>query len=465
MQGLYQRAWAAFELKKYELCCQCALDGLREDPQDIELMVLLGHCKLVMGEYGAGRAWGQHVIEMAPEDSRGFSLLARATISDAQFDPDAMPLPGDGAAQVFQATEPPGFDPEKAHLARVKRGRELANRSLELDPQQAANFALLAQIEFLSGDPSAALEAANRGLAVDPRHASSAHARTRALTDLRRFDEAIATARNQLHFDPEDVDSHYHLGRLYLQSRDLDAATRHARQAVRLDPSDAQHRQSYWDTVKARNPFFRPFVYWQFIAHRLGGVSQGWKNAALFGVCGASGLLAAMAKKGWGFEGAPFLMLLPVGIAVFFFASERPCMLLVDLMMFVIDKEYRSTVEPKKMWIDAGITFLAFALIASLAFAAFDIFTPVIMLFVGLLLLAPAYCLWTADSKWVKALFAVSIFVMLMLFKMSVETYQESQPNTNERMISAYYFMGLLMVGVSIPVLYAHFTLDESYLK
>ncbi len=142
---------------------------------------------------------------------------------------------------------------------------------MELDPHQASYFTLLAELEFLCADPDKALEAANAGLAVDPSHAGSSHARIRALGELRRLQEAIETGLVRLSFDPEDADVHHSLARLYLEQKDIASATRHARAAVRLKPTDAEHRQTYWDTIKAKNPFFRPFVYWQFFAKRVAG--------------------------------------------------------------------------------------------------------------------------------------------------------------------------------------------------
>lgn len=449
IDAAYQRAWAAFEVGRYDLCRQSALEGLREDPQNVDLIVLLGHVDLICDNYRNARARGANAIEIDPEDPRGYSILAWGTISDVQYSPNDPKF-------VPQSSDAP-----QAHEDRIRTARKLVKRCLELDPHQASYFTLLAELEFLSDQPGKALEAAGAGLAVDPSHAGSSHARIRALRHLRRLDDAIETGRTRLSFDPEDAEVHHSLAQLYLEQKDIASATCHARQAVRLKPTDAEHRQTYWDTIKAKNPLFRPFVYWQFFAKRVSGLSEKVSTVALVSVGVVSGGIGAWAQDAYDFAGAPLLAVAVGLVAAIVLASERPCMLLVDLIMFATDQEYRATVDRRELAITTSVAFTALLLVSGFVLAAFSIYLPLGVLFVCLVFVAPVYCLIRSKSVTGKLVFTFNLLVMACLLTCCVELFEDSRPNTAQRIDAIYFFMGFMFAGIVGPALYAHMKQQE----
>ena len=445
MSEFYRRAWAAYQLGRYDLCQECIADGLRDDPCDVELVLLLGYVKYETEDYAAARGLGQNAIELDPDDPRGYSILAWATISDLNHspsDPNFVPQSSDAA---------------KASDERIEVGRKLAMRCLELDPEWAAYYALLAELEFMSEQPELALQAADNGLRVNPEDASCTRARIRALDKLRRLDEAIETGLRRLRLEPEDAGCHHQLAKLYLESRDIAAATRHARQAVRLQPAKPEHRQTYWDTIKSRNPWLRPFVYWQFIAKRLSAIPSEAKTIGLVAVPVVTGLLAAIVSEKFGFEGAPVLMLLVVGLGTCVLASERPCMTLVDMVMFVTDPDYRASVDRRELALHAAATWAALALIACLALAGFSIYTPLLVFVAAVIFAAPVGCLFLARSWKSRSALLLNLVIMAVCLGIAIDLYDDSRPGTPRRIYSMYGFMGFLFAGIAAPVLYGHF--------
>ncbi|MGI9473605.1 MAG: tetratricopeptide repeat protein [Rubripirellula sp.] len=438
----YQRALAAFQVGRYDLCEQCVRDGLIESPNDVDLMVLLAHCKLATDQYAAVRSMSQDVIRLDPDDARGYSLLAWGTISDGHYEP-VDPRTGRRSSGFLVASQ-----------RRLDIGGELAKRCLELEPSGARHFALLAEVERLRDALPEALLAAERGLAIDPDHGACARTRIRVLTELRRPDDAVEAALHRLSVDPEDTACHHMLAELYLGQFDTVQALPHARQAVRLEPTDREHRRIYWDCVKADHALFRPFVLWQFFARRISAIALPLRVCAFASSVIVAARFAVYFSQREGMAYAPVLVILAFGLVIALLSSERPCMVFVDLAMFAVDPDYRASVDRRTLFRDAGLCVLGVLGLVAIGLTAFEIFWPILILVAALIASPTVYYLCRADSLILRIGFGVSLIVMACLAYSTVELFAGSSPGSKPRLFSMYAFMAFLFLGVAAPALY-----------
>jgi adenylate cyclase len=93
----------------------------------------------------------------------------------------------------------------------------LGQRALEIDPQYARAWALIAvcqsALRVRGEDGESGLAAAERALALDPTLAEAHAARGRVLADLGRFDEAIAAHEASLRLEPDSPEARFNYGR------------------------------------------------------------------------------------------------------------------------------------------------------------------------------------------------------------------------------------------------------------
>ncbi len=176
----------------------------------------------------------------------------------------------------------------------------------------------------------------------------------------------------------------------------------------------------------------------------------------MVGVGVVSGGIGAWAQDAYGFEGAP-LLAVAVGLVVaVILSSERPCMLLVDLIMFAIDREYRATVDRRELAITTCLALGGLLLAGGFVLAAFSIYHPLGVMFVCLVFAAPIYCLFASESITGKFVFTCNLLLMAVLLTCCILLFDDSRPNTARRIYSIYFFMGFMFAGIAGPALYAH---------
>jgi len=100
----------------------------------------------------------------------------------------------------------------------------LGQRALEIDPQYARAWALIAvcqsALRVRGEEGDSGLTAAEKALALDPTLAEAHAARGRVLADLGRFDEAIAAHEESLRLEPDSPEARFNYGRTcYLLGR------------------------------------------------------------------------------------------------------------------------------------------------------------------------------------------------------------------------------------------------------
>lgn len=443
MREAYQRALAAIQVGRYDLCEQRVLDALLDDPNDVDLLVLLAHCKLATDRYAATRALAEDAIHIDPEDGRGFYLLAWATISDALYEP-LDPITGRKPQDLVVARE-----------TRLRIATDLAERCLEISPDHAPFYSLRAEIERLRGNDAEALKATARGLSLNPEDGPCARIRVRILSGMQRFDEALQVALQRLRVEPEDGETHELLAEFYLRRRELEHALPHARQAVRLGPTDSDRRRLYWDCVKARHWFYRPFVFWRYMTQWIQSVPSGLRVGAFAVTVLVGGGLAVYVNHQSDRASAPLLIILGIGLLVLLFSAERPCMLLVDLVMFATDPDYRLSADRRQLAIDTGLAILAVFTVISIVCMAMEIFAPILVLLGGIVAAPSFFFIARVSSPAARIGFVVNLLLLVILGWLTVELFSDSLPGSRQRIYSFYAFLGFLCVGITGPAIYA----------
>jgi tetratricopeptide (TPR) repeat protein len=129
--------------------------------------------------------------------------------------------------------------------------------SLELQPEYAPTWELLARTHLLKGQWSQAAEAARRGLSIDPEESDLVSLLALALTGLKDAEQARAAAAHAVRLDPESATAHLVYGRAALAFGDPRTAAGAFREVLRLDPGIGQARDLLVTALKQRNPVYR----------------------------------------------------------------------------------------------------------------------------------------------------------------------------------------------------------------
>ena len=208
-------------------------------------------------------AAARQAVTSDPEDASAHALLA---LGLAHLD--------QGREAVEAGRRAIALDPEMAfaHYAHGSalleyddaRGAEKAAReALRLDPGPDEH-ALLAHAFSRQQRWADALEMAERGLEIDPDDQACANFRALALTHLGRVEDAHEAVRGSLAFDPENAYSHANRGWLLLRQSNVDQAVDSFRTALRLDPTMDWARQGIIEAIKARHPVYRLMLRYSF---------------------------------------------------------------------------------------------------------------------------------------------------------------------------------------------------------
>src|SRR5262249_6237271 len=118
----------------------------------------------------------------------------------------------------------------------------LGRRALEIDPQYARAWALIAvcqsALRVRGEEGDSGLAAADKALALDATLPEAHAARARVLADLGRFDEAIAAHEESLRLEPDSPEARFNYGRTcFLLGRHEDAVEHFERSAALSETS------------------------------------------------------------------------------------------------------------------------------------------------------------------------------------------------------------------------------------
>ncbi len=196
---------------------------LQSDPEDVEALIILGHCKIDTRQLDEAVTILKQCLQFDSSKDYVFYLLAFTH---------------------YQKND------SKSALQYLKE-------ALSIFPYNSGYFALAAHIYLESKDYQAALDAADAGLAMEADNVSCLNARSSALFRLNKKEEARETIHEALAVDPENYITHTNYGWHHLEKgRHKEAAT-HFKEALRINPNYAYAKQGYKSALKSRLIFYR----------------------------------------------------------------------------------------------------------------------------------------------------------------------------------------------------------------
>ncbi|WP_043623919.1 tetratricopeptide repeat protein [Nonomuraea candida] len=197
------------------------------------------------------------LLAQQPEHVLGHALLGLALIQQARADEavqEAYEAVRLGPDQWF-----PHYAAAQVHYRAHRAGDAMAavRAALDLQPQHAPNWELLARVHMLRGEWARMAEAALRGLSIEPEYGDLVALLSLACTNLGDTGQATAAAAHAVLIDPESTLAHFVQGRAALRAGDARRAADSFREVLRLDPGFGVARDLLVTALKQRNPVYR----------------------------------------------------------------------------------------------------------------------------------------------------------------------------------------------------------------
>jgi tetratricopeptide (TPR) repeat protein len=238
---------------------------LRADPNNVQALQILGHCRLDNKKYKEAIELFRQCIGLDPADDYLYYLLAFAHYQQDELDV-AMPL---------------------------------LRQAIQLFPYNAGYFSLMANIYLTQRKYQQALDAANQGLQVHAEDISCLNARSKALFRLNKKEEAYSSIQEALQLDPEDAYTHMNYGWHFLEKGKHKKALEHFQQALRVQPDSQYAKTGLKNALKSKLPFYRwllQYSLWsrhQSPAVRVAFIIGAWLLVRLVVWCSEKGLYAS----------------------------------------------------------------------------------------------------------------------------------------------------------------------------
>jgi tetratricopeptide (TPR) repeat protein len=213
---LVQRAWAAYQAKRYDLAEKEARGALALEPNDAEALSVLSLCAMQRDDRAGAIQLAEQAVSRAADAAIYHYRLSRI---HAYF--------GD-----HEAAEPP------------------LRATLELDPRFAAAYYLYAWVYFARGQQDTALCVVDEALRINPLDVNSLNLRVEILRAKGDTSGALRTAHEALRVDPENQQTHALIGTLQLEIRHRESAIAHLKESLRIDPDTAWVRKAYSNALE-----------------------------------------------------------------------------------------------------------------------------------------------------------------------------------------------------------------------
>ncbi len=252
-----ERARLLLQVERHEEALRELTRALAQEPENPEAHTLLALAAMGAKRFDDATAAAQRAVGLAPEWPRAHYVLGAVACDRGR---DAEGLASAREAVRLDPDDPDHHALEAACLAGLKRWKEMR-------------------------------AAAERALALDPTHVWGLNLRASALRQLGELDAATDALDYALAEDPEDASTHTNYGFAALQRGQIHEALEHFREALRLEPDNEAARQGLAEALKARNPLYRPILWWMLWSSKLTG------GSALLVVFGLMFGMRALAKS------------------------------------------------------------------------------------------------------------------------------------------------------------------------
>lgn len=196
---------------------------LQQNPEDVEALQIVGHCRLDTKQYDEALRIFQQCVGLQPDDDYVFYLLA--------------------------------FSYYRKH--EIENAKKYLEQAIALFPYNAGYFSLLSNIYATQRKYEDSLVAANQGLSINAEDIGCLNARSAALFRLNKKDEAYETINEALQVNPEDDYTHTNYGWHYLEKGKHKQAYEHFSEALRINPNNNHAKEGYKASLKSKLPFYR----------------------------------------------------------------------------------------------------------------------------------------------------------------------------------------------------------------
>ncbi len=202
-EQFYQRALAAFRLRRWDVARKELAEELAKNPQNASALGLLAACSLNLGEINTAIEQARTAVKANPRQGYSHYILALSHMRDKQ---------------TFEA--------------------ELAiEDALRIEPDNPDYLAVMASIHIGRRDYYKGLQLLARALAENPAHHYSLRQKYYVHLAQKRKKEAEEVRHRILELYPEDAEMHAHSGWQKLENPgEQDKALEHFEEALRLDP-------------------------------------------------------------------------------------------------------------------------------------------------------------------------------------------------------------------------------------
>ncbi|GAA2209746.1 hypothetical protein GCM10009850_052050 [Nonomuraea monospora] len=201
---------------------------------------------------------GHALLSLALIEQRQVAEAVEEAQESVRLAPDQW-LPHYVAAQVYNRARRP--DDAVAAI----------RAALDLSPEYAPAWEVLARAHLLKGEWQRTLDAALRGLSIEPEDCDLVSLVSLAYTNLGDAAQARAAAAHAVRIDPESPTAHFVYGHAELRFGAPGRAAESFREVLRLDPGFGAARDLLVSALKQRNPVYRRLSWLR------GRFPQGWR--------------------------------------------------------------------------------------------------------------------------------------------------------------------------------------------
>jgi tetratricopeptide (TPR) repeat protein len=224
------RARHLFNIHRFDAARQEVEQALAFDPENTEALQYLSLICYNTNDYKAGVQAAEQMLGKRPDDAVAHYCAAINLIE----------------------------------LKKLPEAENHVHEALALNADEPDFYAVLSRIYIQKKEFETALNIAENGLELDPEHLECLNYRTICLTKLGRKEETHHAVLETLAAAPDNAYTHTNVGWSKLELGDYQGAKQHFAEALRLDPSYEYARDGMLEALKAKNFFYRYFLFYVF---------------------------------------------------------------------------------------------------------------------------------------------------------------------------------------------------------